>query len=108
MTNHSTIDRSSLIPHDPRPLIIHIGPDELVVRQRYETLSIANDVLTALMFVVGSLLFFKESTTYAATWLFTIGSVLFLIRPLIRLTRRVHLRRIHSGTTDATETSMDF
>lgn len=93
--------------HDS-PLIIHIGHDELVIRQRYETLSIVNDVVTALMFVIGSILFFKESTTYAATWLFTIGSVLFLVRPLIRLTRRVHLRRIHTDPANSTETSMDF
>ncbi len=97
-----------LITSHDTPLIIHIGHDELVIRQRYETLSIANDVLTALMFVAGSIMFFKESTTYAATWLFTIGSVLFLIRPLIRLTRRVHLRRMHTDPSGSTETSMDF
>ena len=46
------------------------------------------------MFVVGSILFFKESTTYAGTWLFLIGSVMFGLRPMIRLVREVRLVRM--------------
>ena len=78
-----------------------IGHEELVIRQRYETLSIANDVLIALWFLVGSILFFWESTTTAATWCFLLGSVEFLARPAIRLARRVHLRRVRDSGLDA-------
>lgn len=92
-----------------RDLTIHIGHDELVIRRRYETASIANDVLTGLLFLVGSALFFSDSTTTAATWLFVVGSVLMLVRPVIRLTRRVHLTGIHrEDVHSAHETSMDF
>lgn len=92
-----------------QPLHIHIGPEELVIRQRYETLSTANDFLAGVTFVVGSALFFSESTTYAATWLFLIGSILFMLRPAIRLTRRVHLSRWHAGeVASAHESPMDF
>ena len=82
-------------------LKLDIGHDELVIRQRYEALSIANDVLIALWFLVGSILFFWESTTMAATWCFLLGSIEFLIRPVIRFTRLVHIRRIGGSGLDS-------
>ncbi|WP_040589781.1 YrhK family protein [Sciscionella marina] len=77
-----------------RPIVVHFGHDELVIRQRYEVASIVNDILIGIWFLVGSFLFLSGTTTRAGTWLFAIGSIEMLIRPLIRLTRRVHLRRI--------------
>jgi len=47
------------------------------------------DFLAAVLFVVGSILFFKEATTYVATWLFLIGSVFFGLRPSIKLYREL-------------------
>ncbi|XRQ10074.1 YrhK family protein [Actinomadura welshii] len=88
---------------------LRIGPDELVVRRRYETLSIVNDFAAAVLFLVGSVLFFSESTMYSGTWLFVIGSVLFCLRPTIRLSRRIHLQRRHGdGGAGSHESSMDF
>ena len=49
----------------------------------------AVDFSAALMFVVGSILFFKEETAYVATWLFLIGSVFFGLRPTIKLYREL-------------------
>jgi hypothetical protein len=90
-------------------LDIHIGRDELVIRRRYETASIANDVLTGVLFLVGSVLFFWTATSTAAVWLFVVGSVLMLIRPSIRLTRRLHLSRRRGGDRlGSHESSMDF
>lgn len=77
-----------------KALKIDIGHEELVIRRRYEALSIGNDVLIALWFLVGSILFFWESTATAATWCFLLGSVEFLARPAIRLSRHFHLQRI--------------
>lgn len=89
-----------------RTLTITLGHEELVIRRRYEVLSILNDLMVALWFVAGSILFFSESTTTIGTWFFLIGSVQLLLRPVIRLTRRVHLQRVgHSGYSD---TSRDF
>lgn len=90
-----------------RDLTIRIGHDELVIRRRYEVMSIANDVLTALWFVAGSILFFWDATTRAATWMFLLGSIEFLARPSIRLARRIHLRRLNPARQD-TEASFDF
>ncbi|MCX7444785.1 YrhK family protein [Corynebacterium sp. P7003] len=52
------------------------------------------DVLAAVLFIVGSILFFRESTTTTGTWLFLIGSILFGVRPCISLVREWHLLRI--------------
>ncbi|PFG44850.1 YrhK-like protein [Isoptericola jiangsuensis] len=92
------------MPDDP-PLTLRIGPDELVVRDRYESASIVNDILIGVWFVVGSALFFGSATETAGTVLFLVGSVQMLLRPGIRLARRVHLRRI--GSVHA-ETARDF
>src|SRR5699024_3232926 len=75
-------------------ITLSLGHDELVIRGRYETLSIINDLLIAVWFLIGSILFFFEYTVTLGTWLFVLGSAQLLLRPAIRLTRRVHLRRI--------------
>ena len=77
----------------PDPLILHVGHDELVIRRRYELLSVVNDLLIGTWFLIGSFLFFSASTTRAGTWLFVVGSLEMLIRPAIRFARGVHLRR---------------
>lgn len=99
--------------HDPgpgrgEPWVVHFGRDELVVRQRYEVLSIANDVLIGTWFLIGSVLFLSEALAHAGTWLFVIGSIEMLIRPVIRLARRVHLRRIHPGAAGSAGALRDF
>lgn len=86
---------------DPKELTLHIGREELVIRRRYEALSIGNDVLIALWFLVGSILFFWEAMSVAATWCFLLGSIEFLIRPAIRLARLVHVRRIGGSGLDS-------
>jgi hypothetical protein len=78
-------------------LEFRIGHDEIVLRKRYEVLSIGNDILVAMWFIVGSILFFFESTQTIATTLFLLGSVELLIRPVIRLARKVHIQRARSN-----------
>lgn len=90
------------------PLTIHIGHEELVIRRRYEVLSIANDILIGLWFLVGSVLFLSDATTYAGTWLFILGSAELLIRPVIRLARRVHLQRVSAASGLPDEAARDF
>lgn len=80
-----------------------LGHDEVVLRKRYELVSIANDILVAVWFIAGSILFFHESTAYAGTWLFVLGSVELLIRPVIRLARHIHIARIGGVVTDASQ-----
>lgn len=92
-----------------RPLILTFGRDELVIRRRYEAASIANDLLIAVWFLLGSFFFFSEALTYAGTWLFVLGSAQLLIRPVIRFSRQVHLTRLGQRTAPAaSESSQDF
>lgn len=92
---------------DPNDLAMRIGSDEIVIRDRYEALSIANDVLIGILFLVGSILFLWESTATVATWLFIVGSAEFLLRPVIRLARRTHLKRFGTGR-DRTDHQGDY
>lgn len=85
-----------------------LGRRELVIRRRYEVLSIVNDILVAVWFIVGSFLFFSNATTYAGTWLFVVGSFELLVRPVIRLTRQVHLQRLPGRPGAAHESGHDF
>lgn len=94
---------------DPsRTWVVHIRHHELIIRQRYEVLSIVNDILIAAWFLVGSFFFFSDSLIYAGTWLFVLGSVEMLIRPLIRLARRVHLQRFHPEVPGNADAGHDF
>ncbi|MCM3330681.1 UNVERIFIED_CONTAM: YrhK family protein [Kocuria sp. CPCC 205295] len=63
-----------------RDLDIRMGHHELVIRQRYEVLSIAND--------------------------FVLGSIQMMLRPTIRFVRRTHLQRLRPAQPH--ETSTDF
>jgi hypothetical protein len=88
--------------------VLHFGDHELVIRQRYEVVSIINDILIGIWFTIGSFFFFSDALTYAGTWFFVIGSVELLIRPIIRLGRRIHLRRFHPDAPGTAEASRDF
>ncbi|WP_431791117.1 YrhK family protein [Kocuria palustris] len=63
-----------------KDLDIRMGHHELVIRQRYEVLSIAND--------------------------FVLGSIQMMLRPTIRFVRRTHLQRLRPAQPH--ETSTDF
>lgn len=82
-------------------LTIHVGHEEFIIRQRCEVASIINDILIAIWFVIGSILFFNENTTTIGTWFLLLGSIQLLIRPVIRLTRRVHITRFGSPQSEA-------
>jgi hypothetical protein len=93
--------------HDRKPpLVLHIGREELTIRQRYEVVSILNDILVGCWFLVGSVLFFYPAHERLAISLFVVGSIEMLIRPLIRLARRLHLQRLHPRLP--AETARDF
>ena len=57
----------------------------------YEKLYTTIDMLAALFFVVGSVLFFSEAWAVTATWCFLIGSLMFAAKPTARFAREFHL-----------------
>lgn len=60
----------------------------------YGTVYDCVDALAAILFIIGSVLFFGEATQTAGTWLFLIGSICFAIRPALHVVRDVHMRRL--------------
>jgi len=98
----NTLDRQSTeLPSDGnRPLTLTLGHEQLVIQKRYEVLSILNDFMMGIWFVVGSACFMDDRLKTLGLWLFLIGSVQMLIRPIIRLSRRIHLRHIPQSHWD--------
>ncbi|WP_347756593.1 YrhK family protein [Agrococcus sp. ProA11] len=81
----------------PDDFAMRLGREEIIIRDRYEALSIANDALIGVLFLAGSILFLWEETATIAAWLFIVGSAEFVLRPVIRLARRTHLKRFGPG-----------
>lgn len=79
------------------PLTLKVGHEELIIRRRYEVLSIINDFIVAILFLVGSILFLFPEYEKAAIWLFIVASFQFLLRPAIRLSSHIHIKRIPSS-----------
>jgi hypothetical protein len=71
---------------------------EKKVRRFYDWLSIANDIMVGLEFVVGSIFFLPSEQKYSTlgVYLFIVGSIQLLIRPMINIARRVHILVLHS------------
>jgi len=59
--------------------------------RKYELYRTIVEFFAAQCFLLGSNFFFYDSLMYAGTWLFVIGSVLFAIRPTIRLVLELRL-----------------
>jgi hypothetical protein len=70
---------------------------EKKVKRFYDWLSIANDIMVGLEFVVGSIFFLPSESKYSTlgVYLFIIGSTQLLIRPMINIARRVHILILH-------------
>lgn len=89
---------------DPDPdLKVSLGRHkEFVIRNRFETASIAVDIAIAVVFITGSILFLF-SLTKVGTVFFLLGSLAMAARPAIRLRRRMYLQKIGADREDADE-----
>ncbi len=74
---------------DPRSK--HASREHVRLYAFYELLFTIVDFSAAFLFIIGSILFFNEDTTYAGTWLFLVGSIFFGLKPCIRLVREWRL-----------------
>jgi hypothetical protein len=92
--------------HEGESITLTLGNQELVLRQRYELLSIINDIGIFLFFTVGSVAFYWHELFNLGVTLFVVGSVMLGIRPTIRLSRRIQLRSLTRGMPH--EVARDF
>ncbi|OSQ39367.1 YrhK family protein [Thalassospira mesophila] len=74
----------------------------------YELIYSAVDLLAAVAFIIGSILFFYKSLMEAGTWLFLIGSIFFALRPTVRMLRELHLAALSRNDPEEAETSSGF
>lgn len=81
----------------------HATPKHTRIYGRYEKLYTLNDVMAAVLFVIGSIMLFYHSLMFPATWCFTIGSFNFLLRPAIKVMREFHLARLPLPRDEAPE-----
>ncbi|MEM7632365.1 MAG: YrhK family protein [Pseudomonadota bacterium] len=72
----------------------HKTPRHAEVYGFYDKLYTVIDLAAGVLFLVGSILFFWEATTYVATWLFVAGSLLFVARPASTFAREYHIARL--------------
>ena len=56
----------------------------------YELAYTLVDFSAAMLFLVGSVLFFYKSLETPAIWCFVIGSVCFALKPTLRIVRELH------------------
>jgi hypothetical protein len=111
-TSNQTEDTDSSEQQDPdaghegEAITLSLGNQEIVLRQRFELLSIINEIGIFLFFTVGSVAFYWHELFYLGVTLFVIGSVQLGIRPLIRFFRRVQLRKLTKGMPH--EVARDF
>ncbi|MDF2232739.1 YrhK family protein [Albimonas sp. CAU 1670] len=59
----------------------------------YEIVYTCVDFGAALTFIIGSIMFFSDAWQIPGTWMFLVGSILFAVKPTLRLVREVHLYR---------------
>ena len=72
---------------------LRVGRRQIDIEQRWEVASIINDIMVGLWFVAGSILAIEGSYPDLALSFFLVGSSLLLLRAILRLGRRVHIRR---------------
>ncbi|MCT1902391.1 YrhK family protein [Oceanobacillus sojae] len=78
---------------------LHLEWVELKVTSIYKLLYQINDVVLGLLFLIGSFMFFRDSTMFTGTVLFVIGSIQMLIRPVISIIHDFHLSKIRGKNT---------
>ena len=65
-----------------------------LVYARFEIAYTLADFMAAVLFIIGSVMFFCEAWVTIGTWLFLIGSVLFATKPSLRLIWEICLYRM--------------
>lgn len=71
---------------------MRVGHEQIDIEQRWEVVSILNDVLTGLWFLTGSILNIAGDFGNWPLYLYLAGSSQLLLRAFLRLGRRVHIR----------------
>lgn len=66
-----------------------MSPQQRQIYATFELLHTLVDFCAAVAFIIGSILYFSPDLTTTGTWMFLIGSILFAVKPTLRLAREV-------------------
>lgn len=80
----------------PNKTEIDLGSDRIVIERRYRALSALNDLLIGIWFLAGSIMFFDDSLMTLGTSFFVVGSIELILRPVIKLTELIHVKRVNA------------
>ncbi|KIN65393.1 YrhK [Sulfitobacter noctilucae] len=65
----------------------------------FELLHTLADFGAATLFIIGSIMFFFDQWVTFGTWLFLVGSILFALKPTLKLWREIRLYRMKEYQT---------
>lgn len=85
-------------------LELDLDQEHIIIQRRYEALGAFNDFLIALWFLIGSVFFLKDALVIDGTWLFILGSSQLMIKPIIKLTSLIHVKRVYKATIKSPKT----
>ena len=83
---------------DNHDLELELGQERIIIQRRYEVLGAINDLLIAIWFLIGSFFFLSNSLEDRGTWLFIVGSIQLLIKPILKLASLIHVRQANYTT----------
>lgn len=84
-----------------RSFEVDLGKEHIIVQRRYEAVGAINDLLIAIWFLTGSFFFLSNSLVERGTWLFIVGSAQLLIKPLIKLSSLIHVKRVYTSQLES-------
>ncbi|WP_322924339.1 YrhK family protein [Paenibacillus campi] len=84
---------------DSYKLSIEFKRRRIVTSNRYELISLLNDIITTICFLIGSYFFFHKQTE-TGTIMFIIGNANTLFRAIIALIRKFHIEWIQNESSD--------
>jgi len=86
---------------DAYKIAIEFKRRRLVASNRYEMISLLNDMITTVCFLIGSYFFFHKQTE-TGTIMFIIGNANTLFRAILSLIRKFHIEWIQTESTEST------
>jgi hypothetical protein len=74
--------------------VISIGSLAIILKDKYQVIYTVNDILIGLMFLLGTIFNMLLSWKITGAVLYISGSILLLIRPVIRTCRLLRVKRL--------------
>lgn len=81
--------------HTNTELDLDLAHRHVVIQRRYDALGALNDLMIAIWFLIGSSFFLDKTLVESGTWLFIVGCIQLLVKPALKLSSLIHVRRAY-------------